>query len=261
MECSEVGTPRRRLRRLAPVLVLFAASALVFATGGHRLINIEALIAHRAQLETMVAAHPIAAGFGFVAIYIAVVALSLPGGAAMTLLGGFLFGAVVGTGASLAGATIGAMLVFAIARCSFGDCLTRRAGPLVGRLSDGLQRDGFSYLLFLRLVPVFPFWLVNLAPALLGVRGTIFLAATAIGILPGTAVFSTVGAGLGGVLDAREAALRACRTTAASCPADLSLADFLTPQLLFGLTALGLLALTPIVARRLRRPASPVEPA
>ena len=119
-----------------------------------------------------------------------VVALSLPGGAVLTLAGGFLFGWFIGGVASIIGATIGATIVFLIARSTIGDALAARAGPFLSRFRQGFQQDAFSYLLFLRLVPIFPFWLVNLAPGLLGVGFGTYVATTLLGIVPGTFAYS-----------------------------------------------------------------------
>ncbi len=126
----------------------------------------------------------------FVALYAAVVALSLPGGAVLTMAGGFLFGWLLGGLASIVGATIGASIVFLIARSALGEFLAARAGPWLSRFRQGFQDDAFSYLLFLRLVPIFPFWLVNLAPALLGVGFVTYVATTFLGIIPGTFAYS-----------------------------------------------------------------------
>ena len=131
-----------------------------------------------------------------------VVALSLPGGVVMTLAGGLLFGAWVGTGLTVVGATIGACLLFLAARSALAPLLAGRAAGLLDRIRPGLERDGFFYLLTLRLIPVVPFWLANLAPALVGMPFGAYAAATVLGIIPGTAVFSGIGAGLGDILAA-----------------------------------------------------------
>jgi uncharacterized membrane protein YdjX (TVP38/TMEM64 family) len=114
----------------------------------------------------------------------------------MTLAGGLLFGVVWGTILTVVGASLGAALIFLAARSAFAPLLAGRAEGLLGALRVGLERDGFFYLLTLRLVPIFPFWLVNLAPALVGMRFAPYLAATFLGIIPGTAVFAGIGAGL-----------------------------------------------------------------
>jgi uncharacterized membrane protein YdjX (TVP38/TMEM64 family) len=169
---------------------------LVWALGLHQHLSLEALAAQREALAGLVAARPVLAALVYVAAYIALVAFSLPCGAVMTLSGGLLFGAFIGAFLAVLGATIGAAVLFLLARSAFAPLVAGRAEGLLGPLRAGLARDGFFYLLSLRLVPVFPFWLLNLAPALLGMRFAPYLAATFFGIIPGTAVFAGIGAGL-----------------------------------------------------------------
>ncbi len=106
----------------------------------------------------------------FVLAYALVVAFSLPIAIIITPLGGFLFGVWMGAVLSVIGATLGSVAVFLAARTAFYDLFHARAGAALARFEDGFRRDSFSYLLFLRLVPVFPFWLVNIVPALLGMK-------------------------------------------------------------------------------------------
>jgi uncharacterized membrane protein YdjX (TVP38/TMEM64 family) len=146
-----------------------------------------------------------------------------------------LFGAVLGTSLTVLGATAGAVAVFLAARSAFGDVLRARADSFVGRLEAGFRRDAFSYLLFLRLVPAFPFWLVNIAPAVFKVPLRTFAITTFLGIIPGTAVYCSVGAGLGSVLDRNEAP-------------DLGLV--FEPRVLLPLLALAALALVPMLYGR-----------
>ena len=129
----------------------------------------------------------------------------------------------------------------------------RRAGPAVEKLAAGFRADAFSYLLFLRLVPVFPFWLVNLAAALLNVRLATFAAATAIGIIPGGFAFTFIGTGLDSAIAAEEETYRACLAAGgAACRLDFDVRAALTPRLLAALVVLGLLALVPVLVRRLK---------
>lgn len=182
--------------------LILGALGLAYALGLQRSLSFDALAAHRAALAAFVAAHPVTGPLLYVLAYVGVVAFSLPGGAVMTLAGGFLFGPWLGAAAAVAGATLGACALFLAARYALAETLARRAGPLMAKLRAGLQRDGFWYLLSLRLLPVVPFWLLNLAPALAGMRLAPYAAATFLGIIPGTAVFAGIGAGLGQVFDA-----------------------------------------------------------
>ena len=151
------------------------------------------------------------------------------------------------------GATLGATLIFLVARTAFGEPLLRRAGPRVKQLAQGFRDDAFSYLLFLRLVPAFPFFLVNLVPAFAGVRLGPFVAATVLGIIPGAVVYALAGTGLDSVIAAQQAANRDCLAAGrADCHFIFDPKDVLTPQLIGALIALGLLALVPVAVKKLR---------
>jgi uncharacterized membrane protein YdjX (TVP38/TMEM64 family) len=143
--------------------------------------------------------------------------------------------------------------VFLIARTAIGEFLTRRAGDLAGKLTTGFRRDAFTYLLFLRLVPLFPFWLINLVPALCGVGLATFVAATVIGITPATFAFAFFGAGLDNAMAAEETAFRACIATGkADCNLHFDFSAAATPQLIMALVALGIVALAPIAAKQFK---------
>jgi uncharacterized membrane protein YdjX (TVP38/TMEM64 family) len=238
-------------RRFIPLVVIIIAAALVFGMGWHRYLSFETLVRHHSALEGFVSAHLAAALAVFVAIYVAAVALSIPGAVLLTVSGGILFGWLAGGLAVLVGATAGATLIFLVARTAFGEFFIRRAGPRLKRIVAGFRADAFSYLLFLRLVPLFPFFLVNLAPALVGIPLRTFVAATALGIVPATFVFAALGAGLDSVVRAQEAMYRACLEAGrADCRLDFDAGAALTPQLLAALVGLGLLALVPVLVRR-----------
>lgn len=222
-------------RRFWPLLLVLAALALAFALGLHRHLSFEALARQHAALGEAVAARPLLSPLAYVAAYAAAAALSLPGAVVITLAGGLLFGTLFGGALAVLGATLGATLLFLAARHALGGWLAGRAGPLMARIRPGLERDGFSFLLALRLLPLFPFWLVNLAPALVRMPLHTFFGATLLGILPGTFVFASVGAGLGTVL-------------AEGRQPDLSI--ILRPAVLLPLIGLALLSLLPVAWRR-----------
>jgi uncharacterized membrane protein YdjX (TVP38/TMEM64 family) len=188
--------------RLWPVALLLGALGLAYALELPALLSFEALAAHRATLLGFVAGAPRLAGLAYVLVYIAVVAFSLPGGAVMTLAGGFLFGPWSGAALTVVGATLGACLLHLLARHALGGLLDRARTPALAALRQGLAEDGFWYLLSLRLVPVVPFWLANLAPSVVGMRLAPYALATFLGIIPATIVFSGIGAGLGQVFAA-----------------------------------------------------------
>jgi uncharacterized membrane protein YdjX (TVP38/TMEM64 family) len=223
------------LKRLAPLLLLGAAIAAAYAFGLQRQLSWPALAANQSALRGFVAAHPLASAAGYVAIYAAAVGLSLPGGAVLTVSGGLLFGVALGAFLAVIGATLGAILLFLVARYALFELLSRKAAPLMARIRPGLERNGFSYLLALRLLPIFPFWLVNLAPALAGMRLAPYAAATFLGIIPGTVVFASIGAGVGDIL-------------AHGGTPDLSFV--FSARILLPLAGLAALALAPIAWRR-----------
>jgi uncharacterized membrane protein YdjX (TVP38/TMEM64 family) len=232
------------------VVVLLAAAAYIAIGRG---ISLEELVRHRETIGAFVSAHRLLAVLAYIAFYIATVALSLPGGIFLTAAGGFLFGLAVGASAAVIGATLGATVIFLVARTALGEPLLRRAGPRATQLARGFRDDAFSYLLFLRLVPAFPFFLVNLVPAFAGVRLGPFVAATALGIIPGAVVYAFAGTGLDSVITAQQAANRGCLAAGrADCHFIFDPKDVLTSQLIGALIALGLLALVPVVVKKLR---------
>jgi uncharacterized membrane protein YdjX (TVP38/TMEM64 family) len=246
------------LKRFWPLLLLLGAFVFVLAMGWQRYLTLEELAARRGELSALIAAHPALSLLAFVALYATIIALSLPGGAVMTIAGGFLFGWLLGGLAAIVAATSGAIIVFLIARSTLGEALAGRATPWLERLRKGFQEDAFSYLLFLRLVPAFPFWLVNLAPALLGVSLTTYVLATVIGIIPGTFAYSIAGRGLDSLVEAQQAAHQSCLAKMGpngqeSCPFVLDPKALLTPELIAGLVALGVVALIPLLIKRFRR--------
>jgi uncharacterized membrane protein YdjX (TVP38/TMEM64 family) len=238
-------------RKFLPLAVLVALAVLVFAMGWHRYLSLDMLLARRAEAARFVAAHYLPAVLGFILLYTAAVALSLPGAVFLTLASGILFGGLVGGLAAIVAATAGATLVFLLARYALADLIRARLGPRLSKIAEGFRADAFGYLLFLRLVPAFPFWLVNLASAFLDVRLRTFVAATFLGIIPATFAFAFFGSGLDSVLAAQQAAQAGCVAQGgAACAVPFNIRQVLTPQLLAGLTALGVAALIPIAVRR-----------
>jgi len=187
--------------RLAPLAVLAAGLAAFFALGWHRYVSFEQIKLHRALLMEWVGHWGALAVVAYSLGYAVMVAFSIPGAALATILGGYLFGLWLGAAAAVIGATLGAVAVFLAARTALGALLKAKAGSAVGRMEAGFRRNAFNYLLVLRLVPVFPFWLVNLVAAFSGVGPSTFALATLIGIVPGSLVFASVGNGLGALLD------------------------------------------------------------
>ena len=228
----------RAIRRWLPLLVIVLGAGLFFAFGLQRYLSLEALRANRDWLYWQVSDHLALVVAIYMLVYAGVVTLSLPGATILTLAGGCLFGLWVATGVTIFAATLGATLLYLAARTAFADLLRARAAPWLKRLSTGFRENAFSYLLFLRLAPAFPFFVVNLVPAFLGVQLRTFVLATFIGITPGTFVYASVGAGLRSVLDSNQ---------------PFSLGQVLTPQILTALIGLALLSLLPVAYKAWRR--------
>lgn len=226
------------LRLLSVGLAAGATLAVLQTTGALDHLSFAALARNREWLVAQVDGLGVLAPLAFVLAYAAFTALSLPTGLLMSTLGGFLFGTALGGSLIVVGATLGAALVFTVARTVLGDALRARTGPFLQKLEAGFREDALSYMLVLRLVPLFPFWLVNLAPAFLGVRLSTFVAGTFVGIIPGAFVYASVGTGLGAILEAGG-------TPDGSA--------FLQPRVLVPVAGLVALALVPVIAKRVRR--------
>lgn len=212
--------------------LLGAAILAAHLSGVADMVSLETVKDRRNDLLAFVAAHPVAAPLAFAAIYALIVSLSLPVAVVGTLLGGFLFGPVLGTLLVIVAATAGSTAVFLIARTALGESLRRKAGPLYGRVAAGMRENAFEYLLFLRIVPLFPFFLVNILPALFNVGLRTFVLATLVGIIPGTFVYANLGRELGTIS---------------------SLGDLFSLKLFLAFLLLGLVALIPAAVRAWKR--------
>jgi uncharacterized membrane protein YdjX (TVP38/TMEM64 family) len=240
------STARPVWQRLIPLAALVSALALFFILGLDEYVSFQVLQDHRQTLVDFVAGHAVSASLLFFAIYAVAVAISFPGASIITIVGGFLFGVVWGSVLVVFAATAGATAVFLAARTALHDTLQRRAGKWVRRLEGGFRENAFSYMLTLRLIPVVPFWLVNLVPALLGVRLATYVVTTFLGIIPGTVVYVALGNGLGATLDAGQTP-------------DLGI--IFDPEILLPLIGLSVLAMVPVVYRWIRgRPPAPPPP-
>lgn len=242
-----------QFKRWLPLGVILAVMSLVFAMGWHKLLTFENLALQRDALRAYVSAHTVVALAMFMAAYIAVVALSLPGASVLTITGGLLFGVWLGAPAVVIAATTGATIIFLIARTSLGAALAERAGPWLDRFRAGFEKEGLSYMLFLRLVP-FPFFIINLAPALLGVPLRTFVIGTFLGIIPGTVAFSYLGHTLDRIVVDAKTAYDVCIAAkgAANCTLSIELSALPFKQILLALTLIGLVALIPPFLKKWR---------
>ena len=219
-----------------PILVIILLMTTAYFSGAAEYLTFDNLKIHREKLLKLIEDYPIISPLLFMLLYIVVVTLSLPGGAILTSIGGFFFGIPLGTVYVVVAATIGASLIFLAARTALGDILRRKAGPFLNKMEKGFQKNSASYLLFLRLIPLFPFWLVNLAPAFFQVRLWTYVWTTFIGIIPGSYVFTQAGSGFGAIFDAGK---------------EFSLSSVFNIQIKIALVVLALFVLIPIFVKLL----------
>ncbi|MEM7620531.1 MAG: TVP38/TMEM64 family protein [Pseudomonadota bacterium] len=244
------------LKRFLPILVLVAVAALVYWQGWYKYLTIETLALNREFLRTYIENNFFIALLAYAGIYALTVALSFPGALLLTLAGGFLFGALAGGLTTVIAATVGATVIFLIAKTALAEPLAASAGKSIKKLKEGFQEDALSYMFFLRLVPIFPFWLVNLAPGILGVPLTTYLIGTFFGIMPGTFAYSYAGVGLDSVINAQLEPYQQCLKNALStekCSFAFDPSVLITKELIIAFAALGVVALIPVVLRKLRR--------
>lgn len=225
-------------KRFGLLIVLGVAVVIALALGATDRISLSELKAQREALVAFVDAYWWASAAVYLALYVTVVALSLPLALVMTLTGGFLFGPVVGGLMAVTGATLGSTIAFLACRTAFGDLITRRAGPAVTKLAEGFRRDAFSYLFTLRILPIAPLLLINIAAGLAEVPVATFMTASFIGMAPGSFVYAFLGAGLGEVFERGG---------------EPNLSIVMEPQIFLPLLGLAALALAPAIVRLVRR--------
>lgn len=234
-------TPGRRALRFAlrfgPALLIVIAVILIVRSGLLGRLSLEGLKSSRGMLLAFVHAHPLESLGLYAAVYVTTVALSLPTALILTLTGGFLFGPWIGGVTAAVSCTLGAVAVFLVSRLAVGDAVETKAGPRVHAVAEQIKKDAFFYILTLRLIPVTPFWLTNVAAGLIAIPVSTFAAATLIGILPVGLIYAGIGSGL----DALFASGRA-----------LSLHALITPRILLPLIGLGVLSVLPVLYQRRR---------
>lgn len=219
------------IKRWIPLIILGALMIFVFSTGLQDKLSLSALQENKEAMLDAVAAHPFLAPLAFIGIYIVFVALSLPAATLLTLTGGFLFGPFLGTFYVVTAATIGATIIFFVAKTALGETLREKAGGLYKRVEGNMRANAAGYLLFMRLVPIFPFFLVNIVPALFNVKPRIFILTTFFGIMPGSFVYVNLGGQL----------------------ADIDkLGDLVSTQTLLAFVLLGFFALIPTIYKQIR---------
>ena len=228
---------KNKLFKSIPIFVLILGIIIFFALGGHHYLSLEVIKNNYQNLVDFTAANFITSCLIFSIAYILVVAFSIPGASVMTLVGGFLFGVYVGSVLVVLSATIGAVIVYLAVKSALGDILKNKAKGNIEKMRNGFENDAFNYLLSIRLVPIFPFFIINIACGMLGVRLKDFFLATLIGIIPGSVIYVWVGTGLGFALKQGE---------------DLNLGIIFQPQFIVPIIALALLSLVPIIYKKYR---------
>jgi len=228
----------KKLKRFLPLVILIVGMIIVFSTGLHEYLSFETLKNNRENLLNFLNENPILMAILYMGLYILMVSFSLPGAAITTIAGGFLFGQILGTFYVVFAATVGATILFLIAQTALGDSLRNKAGPWFKKMEKGFQENQFSYLMTLRLIPLFPFFVVNLVPAFLGMRLLPYMLATFIGIIPGTFVYISVGVGLGSIFDKGGT---------------FSTQSILTPEIILALCGLALLSILPVLYKKFRK--------
>lgn len=229
---------RKSIKRFLPLILILLGMAVTYFSGLYRYLSFDCLKIYHQALRTSISAHPIAVPVLYVLIYIILTALSVPGAIFLTLLGGYLFPQPLSTIYVIFSATCGATLIFLVACTVLGDFLKAKAGPFLKKMEKGFQENAVSYMLFLRFVPLFPFWIVNIAPAFFGVRLKTFVWTTLIGITPGSVIFTLAGGGLEKVFESNQS---------------FSIHTIFNTQLKIALTLLGVFALIPILLKKMKK--------
>ncbi len=225
------------MKKWLPLTIIILLMIVAYFVGLPKYLTFESIKTHREALLTQIENHPVLMPALFILLYIVVVSLSLPGGTILTLLGGFFFKIPWGAIYVIVGATIGATIIFLAARTALGDLLRKKAGPFLKKMEGGFQKNAASYLLFLRFIPLFPFWLVNIAPAFFNVKTKTYIWTTFVGIIPGSYVYAQAGSGLGAIFEEGKS---------------FSFNSVFNTQMNFALVLLALFSLIPILVKKLR---------
>jgi len=237
-------------RKFLPLAVLGVVIAGFFLSGLHKKISFDEIAIRYGALAGWVDAKPLTAILTAITVYAVATAISFPAPWILTVTIGLIFGWVIGAASIVVGATLGASVLFFVTRLALADFFRARAGDVLNRMAEGFRKDAVSYMLFLRLAPVFPFTLVNVVPAVLGVPFRIFFFTTALGIVPGTIAYTFAGEGLRSIVAERA---QACAAGIPPCGQALTPGDFVTPQVLIALGLLGMVSLLPVLVKGIRR--------
>lgn len=245
-DTKKSSNPIKKWGALAVIALLLVVG---YWAGIFEHFGLSSFIKHRQDVGAYVDENFILAGLAFILLYAGLVAISFPGASFLTIASGFFFGGIVGGIFAVIGATIGAVIIFVIARTSFGDFLKEKAGPFVNKMIDGFKKDAFQYLLTLRLVPVFPFWALNIVPALLDMKVKPYALATFIGIIPGTFTYAYIGTGMDSIISEVVKKQPGC-AEAGTCK--INFGSLVTPEILIAIIMLGVISILPVVIKKIR---------
>ncbi len=222
------------LIRMWPIYIMAVVITVFIVNGWHELLSLETLQTQREVLTSFVSENLIVAIIAYIAIYAFATLFMVPGALWITISGGFLFGLAGGSILTVVGATLGASALFFAAKTSLGSVLQDKAGPFVKKMEAGFKEDALSYMFALRFLPIVPFPVANIAPAILGAKYSQYAITTALGIIPGVIAYTWIGAGLGATFDAGET------------PDFAGVAKNLLPALI----ALGIVSLIPVAWKK-----------
>lgn len=226
------------IKRWFWLLVLVTTLIILMYFGFDKYLTFSSLREHRVLLLSWVVNHYVLSVLTFMGLYIIAVAVSFPGASYLTVIGGFLFGAVAATAYVVVSATIGSVLLFLAVRHAVNPLVSEKSDSLVNKMRRGFQENEARYLFFLRILPIFPFWAVNIGAAILNVRLLTFVVVTLLGIIPGAFVYALLGSGLGYFLDQNKAP---------------SMAIIFQPYVIIPLILLAILAVLPIIYKKIKQ--------
>jgi uncharacterized membrane protein YdjX (TVP38/TMEM64 family) len=228
-----------KIKKYFPILLILLISAIAWYFEVYKYFSFEVFKEHQQSLELFIEQKKFLSILIYCGMYILIVSTSIPGASFMTITGGLLFGQWLGTFSTVIAATIGASILFLSARMASSDFLKQKSGSWVSKMKNGFKENAFTYLLTLRLIPIFPFAVINLAAAVFQISLRIFFLSTLIGIIPGSFVYTSMGVALREVI---------------SQP-DFSSGLILNPKILIALGGLGILALLPVLYKKFKKKA------
>lgn len=229
---------KSKFYKFLPIVILIIGVAIFFSLGGQKYLSLDALKDNYQDIIAFASHNFLISVLAFSLAYIVVVAFSIPGATIMTLLGGLLFGLLLGSIFVVISATIGASIVFFAVKTALGDTLKNKAKGSIEKMRLGFEKDAFNYLMVLRLIPIFPFFAINISAGVLGVKFRDFFWATLLGIIPGSVVYVWVGTGLGYVIQKGD---------------QINLGIILEPHFILPIIALAVLSIIPVLIKKIRK--------